>query len=82
MHPDCLFHPQSVYAVYHTGKPHKASIILSPKIDDSAIQLHKTSYEEGGGTAAKKARVEAEMFQADFDYRQALAKLKYWMGEH
>ena len=31
--------------------------------------------------AAKKAKVEAEMFQADLDYRQALARLKILMGE-
>jgi outer membrane protein TolC len=50
---------------------------------DSAIQLQRASYEENGAEilAAKKARVEAEMFQADLDYRQALATLKTLMGE-
>jgi len=50
---------------------------------DSAIQLERTSYEKTGAevAAAKQAKVEAEMFQADLDYRQALAKLKALMGE-
>ena len=50
---------------------------------DSAIQLERTSYEKEGAevAAAKQAKVEAEMFQADLDYRQALAKLKTLMGE-
>jgi outer membrane protein TolC len=50
---------------------------------DSAIHLERTSYEEKGAevVAAKQAKVEAEMFQADLDYRQALAKLKTLMGE-
>ncbi len=50
---------------------------------DSAIQLQKASYEDNGAEilAAKRAKVEAEMFQADLDYRQALAKLKTVMGE-
>jgi len=50
---------------------------------DSAIQLQRASYNEGNAEmiAAKKAKVEAEMFQADLDYRQALAKLKTLMGE-
>src|SRR5271169_1359325 len=41
---------------------------------DSTIQLQRTSFEENGAeiAAAKKAKVEAEMFQADLDYRQAL----------
>ncbi len=50
---------------------------------DSAVQLQRTSY-EGNNTetiAAKKAKVEAEMYQADLDYRQAMAKLKTLMGE-
>jgi outer membrane protein TolC len=50
---------------------------------DSAVQLQRASY-EGNNTesiAAKKAKVEAEMYQADLDYRQALAKLKTLMGE-
>jgi outer membrane protein TolC len=50
---------------------------------DSAIQLERTSYEKTGAeiAAAKQAKVEAEMFQADLDYRQALAKLNTLMGE-
>ena len=50
---------------------------------DSAIHLERTSYEERGAevAAAKQAKVEAEMFQADLDYRQALAQLKTLMGE-
>jgi outer membrane protein TolC len=50
---------------------------------NSAIQLQKVSYEENNVeiTAAKKAKVEAEMFQADLEYREALARLKTLMGE-
>jgi outer membrane protein TolC len=50
---------------------------------DSAIQLERTSYEKNGAevAAAKQAKVEAEMFQADLDYRQAMRKLKTLMGE-
>jgi outer membrane protein TolC len=51
---------------------------------DSAIQLQRASYDENSAAeilAAKKAKVEAEMFQADLDYRQALARLKALMGE-
>jgi outer membrane protein TolC len=50
---------------------------------DSAMQLQRASYDESGSEiiAAKKAKVEAEMFQADLDYRQALARLKTLMGE-
>ena len=50
----------------------------------SAIQLQKAAYDESSSEilAAKKAKVEAEMFQADLDYRQALAKLKTLMGGH
>ncbi len=50
---------------------------------DSAIQLQKASYDENNAEilAAKKAKVEAEMFQSDLDYRQALAKLKTLMGD-
>jgi outer membrane protein TolC len=49
----------------------------------SAIQLQRASYEENSAeiTAAKKAKIEAEMFQADLDYRQALARLKTLMGD-
>jgi outer membrane protein TolC len=48
----------------------------------SAIQVQKASYEESAvNIVAKKAKVEAEMFQADLEYRQALAKLKTLMGE-
>jgi outer membrane protein TolC len=50
---------------------------------DSAIQMQRASYEENSAEimAEKKAKVEAEMFQADLDYRQALARLKTLMGE-
>ena len=50
---------------------------------DSAIQAQSVTYEENSAEiiAAKKAKVEAEMFQADLQYRQALAKLKTLMGE-
>jgi hypothetical protein len=50
---------------------------------DSAIQLERTSYEKTGAevAAGKQAKVEAEMFQADLDYRQALARMKTLMGE-
>ena len=50
---------------------------------DSSVHLERTSYEEKGAevVAAKEAKVEAEMFQSDLDYRQALAKLKTLMGE-
>jgi len=49
----------------------------------SAIQVETVSYEGNGAEqqAAKEAKVEAEMFQADLDYREALAKLKTLMGE-
>ena len=50
---------------------------------DSTIHLQQASYDENSAEilAAKKAKVEAEMFQADLDYRQALARLKALMGE-
>jgi len=50
---------------------------------DSAIQVKRTNYEENDAelAAARKAKVEAEMFQSDLEYRQALAKLKTLMGE-
>lgn len=50
---------------------------------DAVIHLERTTYEENGAeiAAAKKAKVEAAMFQADLDYRQALANLKTLMGE-
>lgn len=50
---------------------------------ESAIRLQRTAYGEGGAelVAAKKAKVEAEMFQADLEYRQALTRLKRLMGE-
>lgn len=50
---------------------------------DSAIQVQRTSYDANSSeaTAARKAQVEAEMFQADLEYRQALSKLKTLMGE-
>jgi outer membrane protein TolC len=50
---------------------------------DSAIKVQRASYEENSAEiiAAKKARIEAEMFQSDLDYRQALSRLKTLMGE-
>jgi hypothetical protein len=50
---------------------------------DSAIQMQRASYEENSAEimAEKKAKVEAEMFQADLEYRQALGRLKTLMGE-
>ena len=50
---------------------------------DSAIRVQRISYDENGAEviAAKTARVEAEMFQSDLEYRQALANLKTLMGE-
>jgi hypothetical protein len=41
------------------------------------------SYEENNVEiiAGKKAKVEAEMFHADLEYREALARLKTLMGE-
>jgi outer membrane protein TolC len=49
----------------------------------TGIELQKASYDENGAdiAVARKAKVEAEMFQADLDYRQALANLKTLMGE-
>ena len=43
---------------------------------DSSVHLERTSYEEKGAevVAAKEAKVEAEMFQSDLDYRQALGQ--------
>lgn len=41
---------------------------------DSALQLQRTRYEENNSSAANKAKVEAEMFQADLDYRRPLAE--------
>jgi len=51
---------------------------------NSAIQVQRASYQENSAEiiAAKKAKVEAEMFQADLEYRQSLARLKTLMGEH
>lgn len=48
----------------------------------SAIELQKASYEENGAeiAAARKAKIEAEMFRADLGYRQALSTLKALMG--
>jgi outer membrane protein TolC len=50
---------------------------------DSALQVQRASYEENSTEimAEKKAKVEAEMFQADLDYRQALGRLKTLIGE-
>lgn len=49
----------------------------------SGIELQQASYDEPGAdlAAARKAKVEAEMFQADRDYCQALANLKTLIGE-
>jgi outer membrane protein TolC len=49
----------------------------------SAIQLQRVNYEDNGAeiVAAKRAKVEAEMFQADLEYRQALDRLKALMGD-
>jgi outer membrane protein TolC len=49
----------------------------------SGIELQKARYDEPGAdlAAARKAKVEAEMFQADRDYCQALANLKTLIGE-
>jgi hypothetical protein len=49
----------------------------------SGIELQKASYDENGAelAVARKAKVEAEMFQADLNYRQALANLKTLFGE-
>ena len=49
----------------------------------SAIQVQQASYEQNNAEiiAAKKAKIEAEMFQADLDYREALGKLKTLMGQ-
>jgi outer membrane protein TolC len=49
---------------------------------DSAVQLQTASYEENSAEMlAKKAKIEAAMFQSDLDYRQALTRLKTLMGE-
>lgn len=49
----------------------------------SGIELQRASYTENAAdvAAARKAKVEAEMFQADLDYRQALTNLKTLIGE-
>jgi outer membrane protein TolC len=49
----------------------------------SGIELQKASYDENGAevATARKAKVEAEEFQADLDYREALANLKTLIGE-
>ncbi len=49
----------------------------------SGIEVQKARYDENGAdiSAARKAKVEAEMFQADLDDLQALANLKTLMGE-
>ena len=49
----------------------------------SGIEIQKASYDDNGSdlAAARKAKVEAEMFQADLDYRQALASFKTLIGE-
>jgi hypothetical protein len=48
----------------------------------AATSLERTSYsKDDPGLAIARAKVEVEMFQADLDYRQALAQLKTLMGE-
>ncbi|MGA8732209.1 MAG: TolC family protein [Terracidiphilus sp.] len=49
----------------------------------SAIQMQKASQVENGAeiAAEKKAEIDAEMFQADLDYRDALGKFKTLIGE-
>ncbi len=49
----------------------------------SAIQMEKVGYEENSAeiTKAKKSKAEADMFQADLAYPQALARLKTLMGK-
>jgi len=48
----------------------------------SAVQLQTTSYAlENGELILTKARLEVELFQADLEYRQALAALKALMRE-
>ena len=49
----------------------------------SAVELQKASYDENSAdvAATRQAKLEAEMFQADLDYRQALANLKTLIGE-
>jgi outer membrane protein TolC len=48
----------------------------------AAIPLERTSYsKDDRGLAIARAKVEVEMFQADLDYRQALAQLRTLMGE-
>ena len=54
---------------------------LAHRLSD-AIPLERTSYsKDEPGLAIARAKVEVEMFQADLDYRQALAQLKTLMGE-
>ncbi len=48
----------------------------------SSTQLQKTSFgQDSAQIRAARARVEAEMYQSDLDYCQALAELKTLMGE-
>jgi outer membrane protein TolC len=48
----------------------------------AAIPLERVSYsKDDPELVASRAKVEVEMFQADFDYRQALTQLRTLMGE-
>ena len=49
----------------------------------AGIEMQKASYDENGAevAAARKAKIEAEMFEADLNYREALANLKTLIGE-
>lgn len=48
----------------------------------STLQIQRTSYSsENSELTLTKAKLEVEMFQADLDYRQALAQLKTLTGE-
>jgi hypothetical protein len=48
----------------------------------SATRVVEASYQpDNPEVESAKAKVEAEMFRAELEYRQALAKLKTLMGE-
>jgi outer membrane protein TolC len=54
---------------------------LAHRMSD-AIPLERVSYsKDNPELAASRAKVEAEMLQADLDYRQALTQLRMLMGE-
>ena len=49
----------------------------------SVVQLQPTTYTtEDAQFSSTKAKLEVEVFQADLEYRQALATLKALMHEH